>query len=171
MLPKHSIFLLFSKIKNLQSRQLHLDENVHQRLFARVCILCSFQKGYLVHLVEKREGAVIAGGQSSFAIPISRLVSTIKFNRNSYYGRVFQLLFLFFSQNIWYLNKLNTLISCWGKGYLRGAPLCVNIRNRASAGLGGRGTFRARVLFDFRLNLPTNVSAIFFSPPSKHTNT
>ena len=79
------------------TRQLHLDENLHQRLFARVCILCSFQKGYLVHLVEEREGAVIAGGQSSFAIPISRLVSTIKFNHNSYYGRAFQLLFLFFS--------------------------------------------------------------------------
>ena len=130
----------------------------------------AFKKDIWCIWLKRGEGAVIAGGQSSFAIPISRLVSTIKFNRNSYYGRVFQLLFLFFSQNIWYRNKLNTLISCWGKGYLRGAPLCVNIRNRASAGLGGRGTFRARVLFDFPLNLPTNVSAIFFSPPSKHTN-
>ena len=132
----------------------------------------AFKKYIWCIWLKRGEGAVIAGGQSSFAIPISRLVSTIKFNRNSCYGRVFStFVSLFFSQNIWYLNVKYIDLSCWGKGYLRGAPLCVNIRNRASAGLGGRGTFRARVLFDFPLNLPTNVSAIFFSPPSKHTNT
>ena len=101
---KHALIFLL-KSKHLQSRQLHLDENLHQRLFARVCILCSFQKGYLVHLVEKR------GRCCDSRWPIFFCHSNITPGIHHKIQPQFLLwqsfstfVSLFFSQNIWYLN-------------------------------------------------------------------